>query len=77
MRLTSLFSFLAVVVAAKATTTTTTEPSAVDTIVKALKQGDVVGAAIDLFTLGSCDIANDAGNYLFYPRAITTQLSYL
>lgn len=76
MRLTSLFSVLALAVAVKATTNPS-EPSAVDTIVKSLKQGDVVGAVIDLFTLGSCDIANDAGNFFFYLRAITTQFSHL
>lgn len=76
MRLTSLFSALAAVVAVKAATNTS-ETSAVETIVKALKQGDFVGATIDLFTLGSCDIANDAGNYFHYPPAITTQLSHL
>ncbi|KAF7170623.1 hypothetical protein CNMCM5623_002994 [Aspergillus felis] len=59
MRLTSLFSVFAAVVAVKAATNTT-ESAAVETIVKALKQGDFVGAAIDLFTLGNCNIADDA-----------------
>jgi hypothetical protein len=69
MRFTSLFSALAVVVIANAANKT----SPIDTITQALKQGDFVGAAIDILTLGRCDIANDAGKYFYCPRAITRQ----
>lgn len=71
MRFTVVFSALTAIVAVKAATNTS-ESSAVDTIVQAIKQGNLVGAAVDLFTLGNCDIANDAGNYLYHPLPIAT-----
>lgn len=39
-------------------------------ITNALKHGDFVGAAMDILTLGDCDLANVAGNYLPYSDTV-------
>ncbi|KAH8703024.1 hypothetical protein BGW36DRAFT_354464 [Talaromyces proteolyticus] len=54
MRFTFLFGSFAVVVAINAAANT----SPIDAITQALEHGDFVDAAIDILTLGSCDVSN-------------------
>lgn len=57
MRFTSLFSACAAVIAVSAATNS----SEIAAITQALEHGDFIDAAIDILTLGSCDVANIAG----------------
>jgi hypothetical protein len=67
MRFISLFSAFAAAVSA------TTNSTEIQTIAQDLKSGDFVGAAIEILSLGDCDLINLAGNFPPYSHSVTKQ----